>query len=711
MQKFRVRSLQVGFVVAVVIVLARIGYVQTADTFLYQRAKAEWDADDVIQPVRGTIYDSTGGILAYSAAAYTIDIDLHAIRKKDKLDAVANGLASIVHVSPTTMLSAINRPGVTWLQLYPYLIHVSLFTKDKVEKLFDQLDLSNDLTVYKAYLRQYPNQTLASHVIGFLNEHGTGAAGIELSYNKYLAGKPGYSEFTQDTFGNPIPFYPTTTKPVQNGDNVYLTLNPVIERYAEKALATIEKRFTPQHATIIVSNPNTGAILAMADLPTFNPNEYWEYPASTLYTNWAISDPFEPGSTFKPEVFVGALATHSIRMNQTYMSGVDYVDGVPIHDWNIYGWGRLTYEQALIYSSNVGLIHIGQAEGVKNFYDYWRLFGFNHRTGIDLPGEGHSIIFPEKNLNPVDFATMTFGQGLAVTPIQQVAAIGAIANGGDLLTPYLVQKIVAPDGKVIFTHHVHVVRDVAPRSIMTKVTNAMIKVVDDDPQGNVGEIPGYNIAGKTGTAQIPKPGGGYYANLYNLSFLGFVPAHHPRFEIYVSVNEPLHTAQWGDWVATPAAKYVISRTLKYLAIPPHLTTAQKKQQQTQTSQHAIQYVSVPNVVGLLSSQSLHKLSDLGLQGTVIGGTGMIVDQWPRAGMRVTDGSTVEIEVKRADMSTIIVPNFKGMLMTEAMRVCSSLGLHLVPSGFGFATSQSIPASRSVPIGSTIKVDFSTTANG
>ncbi len=706
MQRFRIRSLQIGFVVAVAAVLVRIGYVQTADAFLYHRAKLQWDASDVIQPVRGTIYDSTGGILAYSVPAYTIDLNLQAIRQADKLSAVAGGLASIVHVRQATMLSALNRPGVTWLQLYPYLIHVSLFTKQKVEALFTHLNLSNDLTIYKAYLREYPNQTLASHVIGFTNEHGQGSTGVELSYNKYLAGTPGYRQFTQDTFGNPIPFYPEHEKPVQNGDNVYLTINPVIQRYAQKALSTIQQRFTPKRAAIIVANPKTGAILAMATLPTFNPNEYWKYSASTLYTNWAISDPFEPGSTFKPEVFVGALTTHSITMNQTYMSGVDYVNGVPIHDWNIYGWGRLTYEQALIYSSNVGLIHIGQAEGVKNFYNYWRLFGFNHRTGIDLPGEGHSIIFPEKNLNAVDFATMAFGQGLAVTPIQQVAAIGAIANGGDLITPYVVQKVVAPSGKDVFQHHVHVVRNVAPRSIMTEVTNAMVKVVNEDPQGNVGVIPGYNIAGKTGTAQIPKPGGGYYANVYNLSFIGFVPAHHPKVEIYVTVNEPLHTAQWGDWVATPAARYVLERTLKYLEIPPHQTTTQKTHTQTQAATHATQYVSVPNVTGIPSNQSSQHLHDAGLQDTVIGGQGTVIDQWPHVGTRVPEGSTVAIEIQRHNVSSVTVPNFKGMLMTEAMHVCSSLGLRLNPSGFGFATTQSIPAGHSVPIGTRIQVDFS-----
>lgn len=704
------RGLQIGFVVAVLVVLARIGYVQTADAFLASRATAEWDADDVIEPIRGTIYDATGGILAYSAPAYTVDINLQAIRNQDKLAKVASGLSSILHVNQTSLAADLQRPHVIWLQLYPYLIHVSLFTKERVVQLFQHLGLSNAYTIYKAYVRVYPDQTLACHVIGFTDEHGQGATGIERSYNQYLAGKPGYREFIQDTSGNPIPFYPIQTKPVQNGDNVYLTINPVIERYAEKALAIIQKRFTPKRAAILVADPNTGAILAMATLPTFNPNEYWKYPASTLYTNWAISDPFEPGSTFKPEVLTGALATHSIRLNQTYMSGVDVVDGVPIHDWNIYGWGRLTYEQALIYSSNVGLIHIGQAEGVKNFYHYLDLFGFNHRTGIDLPGEGHSIIFPEKNINPVDFATMTFGQGLAVTPIQQIAAIGAIANGGDLLTPYVVQKIVSPSGAVIYEHHVHIVHRVAPRSIMKKVTNVMVKVVDDDPQGNVGMIPGYRVAGKTGTAEIPKPGGGYYKDLYNLSFIGFAPADHPAVEIYVTVNEPHHTAQWGDWVATPAARYVLLRTLRYLGIPPHVTAQLHGQSGNLASHPAIQYVSVPSLIGSDTGRSAQFLHHIGLEEQVIGGSGTIIDQWPHAGVRVPFGTTVAVEVQRKEVAQVRLPNFQGMLMTEVMKLCSSLGLRLIPSGVGFAVNQSLAPGRFVPLGTSVKVDFAAEVN-
>lgn len=705
----RARIIQLGFVVVILGILSRVGFVQAHDVSLQKVARAQWNAVEPIAPVRGTIYDQTGGVLAYDAPSYTIDIDLPPIHARKQTLAVASGLAGIFDVHESTILAQLNRPGVAWLQMYPYLVDIPLATKERVTQLFATLGLTDDYSVNKAYTRIYPDGRLASQVIGFTGPKGQGLAGIEYELNDYLTGKPGTEKYVQDISGNPVPFKPVQETPAQNGDNVYLTINSAIQIYAEQALATIRQRFDPAHAAIVVADPETGAILAMAVLPNYNPNHYWSFPESTLYTNWAIDEPFEPGSTFKPEVLVGALATHSISLNQTYMSGVDYVNGVPIHDWNVWGWGRLTYEQALIYSSNTGMIHIGQAEGVKNFYHYFDAFGFNHPTGIDLPGEAHSIIFREHNINPVDFATMTFGQGVAVTPISQVAAIGAIANGGDLLTPYVVQKIVSPSGRVIYNHKVDVVRRVASAAIMRTVTNVMIKVVNDDPQGADGEIPGYNIAGKTGTAQIPKPGGGYYANLYNLSFIGFAPAHHPQLEIYVTVNMPHHTAQWGDWVATPAARYVFLHAFKYLRIPAHKVAGAATAASPLAASPTAQYATVPNVRGLSVARATDILRRDSLFVLSVGNDmSPVADQWPRPGLRVPEGAKVAIAtVNQHWAASVRMPNVKGMNMTQAIAVLSATGLRMEASGFGVAVSQSVHAGARLALGTKVIVNFAT----
>ena len=555
--RFRAQVLRFSFIALLTIVVARITYVQHADARnLAKKAHQQWDVKQIIAPKRGSIFDANGDQLAFDMPAYNIDLNLHLIQKKSPaaIQNLANGLSLLTHAPAAQLLAQLERTNTSngWLQLYPYMVNVPLAEKGSILQLFSKAGLSEAINPYKIYHRVYPGGRFASEVVGFEDQSGNGAAGIELEYNSVLAGKPGLRQFTQDVTGNPIPFRSVVTKPVQNGDNVYLTIDASIQHYAEEALATIKKRFTPLHATIIVADPMTGAILAMATLPNYNPNRYWQFPASTLDTNWAISDPFEPGSTFKIVTLTGALATHSINLNQTYMSGVDYVNGVPIHDWNIWGWGRITYRQAMIISSNTGFIHIGQAEGPLTLAHYIHLFGMDKPTGIDLPGEGTSILFDPHHINAVDFATSTFGQGLAVPPIQQIAEAGAVANGGHLMTPYLVQKIVTPQGKVIFEHKPHIVRRVAPQAIMRTITNIMVQDVALDPYA-MAIIPGYNVAGKTGTANIPKPGGGYYQNRYNLSFIGFVPAHHPALEIFVSANEPHNTIQYGNDVASPAA--------------------------------------------------------------------------------------------------------------------------------------------------------------
>ncbi len=708
LRKFRLTRLgfvRIGVVGLFSVVLIRIGYVQTSDHFLARIEQNQWSAEESISPVRGTIYDANGDRLAFSMPAYDLDVYLPGIQQLGsvKLQYLATQLGNIVGAPTDVVAQTLTRQHVVWLRFYPYFVHVSLSTKERVLHLFNQMNIGNDINPYKTYARVYPDGSFAAHVIGFVDQTGSGAGGIERQYNSYLTGKPGVVQFMQDDLGQPLPFDQVITKPVQNGDSVYLTIDPAIQHYAQEALATISRRFTPQHAAIIVADPKTGAILAMAALPNFDPNQYFAYPTSTLDTNWAISDPFEPGSTFKVVTLTGALATGAIDLNQTYMSGVDYVNGVPIRDWNLWGWGRITYRMAMIYSSNTGFIHIGQAEGVQTLYHYIHLFGMDEPTGIDLPGEGNSILFNPNHLNPVDFATMTFGQGLAVTPIQQVAEVGAVANGGQLLTPYLVQKIVAPDGQVVYDRTPHFVRQVAPASIMSEVTNLMIQDVNQDP-GLMAYVPGYHVAGKTGTAQIPSPTGGYIPHKYNLSFVGFVPAHHPALEIYVTVNEPLHAIQFGNDVASPAAKFVLEKSLHYLNIPPRGAPAAASQ--GQLPQHMV-YSSLPLVQGDSAALGEQTLQQANFKVEWITEPGSILYQWPAAGTSVPSNTRVLLASARSvnDSGFVKVPNLQGLSMVDAVSICSILGLQISPEGDGYVSWQSIPSRRTVSLGTQLTVRF------
>ncbi len=702
--RLRVNLIRFGIIALFAGVLGRIVYVQAHDRFIGTLENQEWQAETSIMPQRGTIYDAGGDKLAFSVPAYDMDIDLALLQTlpQDQLRSLSDQLATITGASKNYMWSQLTRKDISWLRMYPYLVHVSYQVKTKVLTLFQRFQMSNAINPYHTYKRIYPSGTFAAHVIGFLDQTGNGAAGIEMEYNNYLAGKPGTQTFTQDNTGSPIPLHPIVTKPVENGDSVYLTIDPAIESYADQALSQIESRFHPSHAAVIVADPQTGAILAMAALPFFNPNDYWNYSASTLDTNWAISDPFEPGSTFKVVTLTGALASHSIKLNQTYMSGVDYVNGVPIYDWNLYGWGRISYDKAMIYSSNVGFIHIGQAEGVHTLYHYIDLFGLNQPTGIDLPGESSSIIFPEQNLNPVDFATMTFGQGLAITPIQQIAEVGAVANGGKLLRPYLVQKIISPSGKVILNRKPEVVRQVASPAIMKEITNVMVQDVADNPYETNAYIPGYDVAGKTGTAQIPDPKGGYYQNRYNLSFIGFVPANHPQLEIYVTVNEPHNTIQYGNSVSSPAAQMILVKSLAYLHIPPN-----HRAQQVMPTTGNVQYVSMPKVTGMPMNEAQKILERTGLHPVLMGPLGNVVKEWPNAGTQLAIGSnaTLASVSQVTTAGTVKVPNLRGLSMSDAINACAVLGLQVSPDGSGYAIKQSVKSGTSVPLGTVIQVQF------
>ncbi len=698
-------ALRTGFIVLFAAVVARIAYVQNLDHAVVGKGSQEWSAARQIKPMRGTIYDASGDRLAFDAPAYDLDIDIRAVQARGAaaVHVLAQRLSAAVGAPESLVQAQLSRTDVAWLRMYPYMADVSLARKERVLSVFNRLGLGADVNPYQTYRRVYPAGAFASQVVGFVDQSGgTGAAGVELQYNKYLAGTPGSERFLQDSLGNPIPFHPIITRAVKNGDSVYLTIDPAVQHYAQEALATIAHDFHPAHAAIIVGDPNTGAVLAMATLPNYNPNAYWSYPSSTLDTNWAISDPFEPGSTFKIVTLTGALATHAIRLNQTYMSGVDYVNGVPIHDWNWWGWGRITYRQAMIYSSNTGFIHIGQAEGPLTLAHYIHQYGMDRPTGIDLPGEGTSILFDPHHINAVDFATSTFGQGLAVTPIQQLQEVGAVANGGTLYTPYVVQKIVAPGGAVVYDRQPRPVRQVAPAAIMRTIAGIMVQDVNQDPALRA-YIPGYNLAGKTGTANIPRPGGGYYQNRYNLSFVGFVPARHPVFDIIVTVDQPHNTIQFGNDVASPAAKFVLQKSLQYLQVPPTGPAGRTPPLQAPRAT----YATVPDIVGDSVPTAMGSLRAAGFHGGPVAPAGRVTRQWPEAGQRDVAGTLVAFVTTASNPArgVVRIPNLKGMPMAQALSVCALLGLQLRPQGDGYASTQSAAAGALAPVGSVLTVRF------
>lgn len=709
-KKWRILMIQFGSILVLGAVLWRVHNVQHVyGSMLKHNEKRAIDVKRTLLAARGTIEDSQGNKMAYDMKAYYLDIQIANL--KPYKAAVSKVIAPILGSSSTAVTSILNG-SERW---YRWKTIVDETTKSKLEQAFakhtwapneKKVNWQDDITFTPTEKRMYPQKTVAAHVLGYVATNGRAVGGIEQEFNQQLSGTNGLLHYKQDAYGILLPGTLSILKKSSPGDNIQLTLNGDIQGYVHNQMKVLVNKFHPKHAAIIVTNPETGAILAMSSSPTFNPSTYWKATSGARSQNWGISASFEPGSTFKPFVLAAALATNSVRLNQTYMSGHTTVDGRTINDWKPQGWGKLTYQQALEVSSNVGFVHIATALGWPNMMRYMNLFGFTKKTGINLPGEGRPQLFPASERHKIELATAGFGQGIAVTPIQQVQAMGAIANGGKLMKPYLVKQITSPTGKVIKKFSPTTVRqNFMSQSALDAVRHTMVlDVSGKDGIDTIAQIKGYQVAGKTGTAQIVNPKTGqYYTNRYNTSFMGFAPANHPKIEVLVTVNDPntpvSHT--WGSTVAGPFAQSILSYCLQYYHVPPTGTVPSLS---AASSHSSTQYVNSPNIVGLSAKTAKKKLSTLGFQTMIVGGSGAITKQFPEPGIHLVKGSKIYAVTKVTQNSgKITVPNLSKLSLRDAMNLADILSLKLKPSGSGYIVQQSISPGTSVKPGTTITV--------
>ncbi|KPV40868.1 penicillin-binding transpeptidase domain-containing protein [Alicyclobacillus ferrooxydans] len=704
----RILGIHIGLTAMLGMVVFRIGYIQMAygQRLLNQQSQVV----DVSRPLiaaRGAILDSSGSKLAYDVPAYYVDIKT--VNFRNYAAAASKILAPILSTSSTTLQSLLQSNN-KWIQLSFTIMEPQ---KVRLQNAFNQhqwdpknksIQWSTDVTFTPTEQRYYPYGTFAANTLGYVSTSGTSVGGIEQEYNQLLAGTSGVVTYKKDGYGFPLPNTEKVTKAAHAGDNIQLTLNGSIQGFVQNEMNSLVNQFHPDHAAIIVANPQTGAILAMSSSPTFNPNSYWTATAKS-FENWAVSSTFEPGSTFKPVVLAAALATNSIALNQTFQSGQITIAGATIHDWNYFGWGKLTFQQALEKSSNVGFATIAGRLGWPNLSHYMQVFGFDRPTGINLPNEASSILFPSSQRGPVQLATSGFGQGISVTPLQQIQAIGAIANGGKLMRPYIVSKITSPTGKVIKQYGPTIEN---PRVVPPAVAHAVSHVMVLDVSGKSGidttaQIPGYLVAGKTGTAQVPGPNGQFYTNRFITSFIGFVPANNPKVEVYVTVDWPkvALSKTWGSTVAAPFATAIMKYCLQYYHIPPNTVTASSS---TSLPQGHAQYVVVPDIVGSTPQRALTTLQQLGLNPSIIGVSGNVTEQWPLPGTTVEKGSRMIGLMSTVDIGkSVTMPNLVGLSMRDADSVLSALSLTASLHGAGYVVQQSVRAGSKVTIGTTISI--------
>lgn len=410
--------------------------------------------------------------------------------------------------------------------------------------------------------RFYPEDAVGANVLGFVNPDGDGQYGIEQYYNSLLKGTDGEQYGTRDASGKSLGA--AAYVPPQDGSNIILTIDRNVQFQAEQALAEAVKKFSASGGSLIVMNPKTGAIIAMASQPTFDPNRYASYDIGS-YTNQAVSGTYEPGSTFKPIAMASGLDAGAVTPATSFFGTASIkVDDREIFNSQKKGYGNETMTEVIQRSDNVGMVWMQQRLGNQKFYDYIKRFGFGTQTGIELAGEATADLKPIDDLYPVNFATMSFGQGISVTPIQLITAIGSFANNGQLVQPHIVEQIQRKNGKVETVETKAIGQTVSPKSA-SEITGMMVRVVEAGA-GKPAAVPGYRVAGKTGTAQIAT-GGAYEANTTIGNFVGFAPVEDPRFVMLVKVDRPKGVT-FAEESAAPTFGVMAKFLLNYYNVPP-----------------------------------------------------------------------------------------------------------------------------------------------
>lgn len=447
---------------------------------------------------------------------------------------------------------------------------------DLQSKLPKKKNESTGILLLPEQKRFYPAETMASHLIGYINKEDKPIMGLELTLDKYLRGSPGWLIYEKDRKGVELPDSQSRYQPAVNGDDVKLTLDKNIQFYIESALQKVNEKFKPKSITAIAVDPQTMEILGLANVPTFNPNKYWETKETRDFLNHAVASQYEPGSTFKLVTLAATVEEGLFNPNETYQSGSIKVADRRLHDHNISGWGKISYLEGLKRSSNVAFVKLGiEKLGQDKLRQYITKFGFGARTGIDISGEVPGIV--NMRYAP-DFATATYGQGLTATAIQQTAAYAAVANGGKLMWPHLIKEITKPDtGEVIQKFEPKVIREVVSEKTAKQVSEYLEQVVSDQDigTGKRAYIDGYRIAGKTGTANKVLPGEkGYAEGKWVISFIGYAPIENPRILVTIIADEPDLGGDYhrGGEVAAPAFREIVSQSLRYMGLAP--TTVQ-----------------------------------------------------------------------------------------------------------------------------------------
>lgn len=626
-KQLRIKIVLIIVVVLFLVILGRIFYIQV---FSYNKlnnlALALWQRNLPITADRGRILDRNGKVLATNITTTTLYVVPSQVTNKED---TAIKLAEILDCDKNDILKHLNKK-TSLEKVNPEGRQLDSKTADKINSL--NID---GLYLLKEAKRYYPYGDVLAHTLGYVGIDNQGLSGLELQYDDYLTGKDGSIKYVSDGKGKRIKLSEEYEKP-QNGMDIYLTIDIDIQLALEKELKNADTKYSPEQALGIVMDPNTGEILAMGSRPTFDASNYQDYDLEVINRNLPIWKNYEPGSTFKIITLAASLEEKTINLfeDHYYDSGSINVEGARIKCWKSGGHGAETFLEVVENSCNPGFVVMGQKLGTEKLYNYIKDFGFMDKTGIDLNGEAKGIMFDLDKIGPVEQATIAFGQGISVTPIQQVTGVSAAINGGSLYQPYILKYISEPEtDDIILENKPNKIRDVISKETSEMVRFTLESVVSNGTGKNA-YIENYRVGGKTGTAQKVN-NGIYMSGNYIVSFMGFFPANKPEYVVYVAIDHPIGVTQYGGTVSAPIAKNIMKNIISIKNISPSKEVKPREYTWLDTK-----YVKTPNVVGKTKKEASTLLKGFKIEYSGTGET--IIYQEPDAGIYIKENSTIKV---------------------------------------------------------------------
>lgn len=709
--KKRITFVLVVYIIFICVIIGRLFFWQIVmGSEMREEAYAQQTKNRTISPKRGIIYDRNGEVLAESITVETISITPKNIKKENK-EKTAKGLADILGLDYETILEKTKKNTAD--EIIARKLDKSV--TDQVRKWASEEKITG-VNIYEDTKRYYPNGSLLANVLGFCGTDNQGLEGIEVQYESVLKGVPGQLIVGTDAIGNELPLNDEKYVPSEDGLNLVLTIDEMIQYITEKYLAQAVADNKPDYAACTIMNPKTGDVLAMAVAPTFDPNDpfspsqekdkqNWDTMTSAertkaLQNQWrnrVITDTFEPGSVFKTVTAAIALEEGLVKDVDTVnfnCSGYLKIEGWDMKCWRYYNpHGRQTLRQGLMNSCNPVFMSIALKLGKQTYYSYLNALGVSKKTGIDLPGEVNGIIHSIANVTDSTIASASFGQGFTLTQLNMLNVISVFGNGGSLMRPRIVARITDKDGNVIQENEPVIVKQVFSKETADNVLDMMTSVVSDGT-GRNGQVKGYYIAGKTSTAEEGRGA----SKTYSASFVALAPASDPQVAILLTIANPKGSlGHQGGAICAPVVSNILTEVLEYLEVEKDYSYEDKTIK-----------VDVPDVTNRTVGEAIRVLNSAGLKYSVDSSdlNAIVTAQMPVAGEKLIQKSMIKLYIEGNDVRfNTIVPNVKNLDIVSATKKLSDANLNIKISGSGMSVLQDPPAGTSIEQGSVVRVEF------